>query len=193
MRRCVINPRREAFIADALSSMVILTTERLVLRHLEPDDLEPLYALYCDPEMREFYPDGTRTLAETKEELDWFLNGHPRHPELGLWAAIDRASGAFLGRCGLLPWTIDGTSEVELAFMIDKRRGREGLATEAARGIIQYAKSQLHLQRLICLVTPGNVASAGVAVKVGMRFDRDYTDEFGRCHIYALRLNRDAA
>lgn len=172
--------------------MLILSTERLVLRHLQPDDLEPLYALYRDAEMREFYPDGTRTLDETKEELDWFLNGHPRHPQLGLWATIDRASGAFLGRCGLLPWQIDGTSEVELAFMIDKRHWRKGLATEAARGIIQYAKSQLELQRLICLVMPGNEASAGVAIKVGMRFEREYTDEFGRCHIYALRLSPHA-
>ena len=173
--------------------MLILTTERLALRHLEPDDLEPLYALYRDPEMREFYPDGTRTLAETKEELDWFLNGHPRHPELGLWATIERASGAFLGRCGLLPWEINGTPEVELAFMIDKRRWREGLASEAARGIIQYAKAELKLQRLICLVMPGNIASAAVATKVGMQFEREYVDEFGMCHIYALRLNRDAA
>ena len=87
--------------------MVILTTARLVLRHLEPDNLDALYALYRDPEMRAFYPDGTRTFAETKEELDWFLNGHPHHPQLGLWATIERSSGAFLGRCGLLPWQIE--------------------------------------------------------------------------------------
>ena len=173
--------------------MVILTTERLVLRHLELDDLESLYALYRDPEMREFYPDGVRTLAETKEELDWFLNGHPRHPTLGLWATIERSSGAFLGRCGLLPWQIDGTSEIELAFMIDKRRWREGLATEAARGIIAYARAELTLQRLICLVMPGNAASAGVATKVGMDFEREHTDEFGLCHIYSLRLSPPAA
>ena len=172
--------------------MVILTTERLVLRHLEPADLEPRYALYRDPEMREFYPDGTRTLAETKEELDWFLNGHPRHPTLGLWATIERSSGAFLGRCGLLPWQIDGVTAVELAFMIDKRRWREGLATEASRGIIAYAQDELKLHRLICLVMPGNEASSGVAIKVGMRFEREYSDEFGLCHIYSLRLNRPA-
>jgi len=172
--------------------MVILTTERLVLRHLAPPDLEPLYALYRDPEMREFYPDGTRTLDETKEELDWFLNGHPRHPQLGLWATVELSSGAFLGRCGLLPWQIDGTPEVELAFMIDKRRWREGLATEAALSIIQYAQYELKLQRLICLVMPGNDASAGLAIKVGMRFEREYVDEFGLCHIYSLRLNPHA-
>ena len=168
--------------------MLILTTERLVLRHLEPHDLEPLYALYRDPEMRQFYPDGTRTLNETRQEVDWFLNGHPRHAELGLWATVERSSGAFLGRCGLLPWHIDGRSEVELAFMIDKQRWRQGLASEAAQGIIQYATEHLKLQRLICLVMPGNKASAGVAIKVGMHFEREYADEFSLCHIYSLRL-----
>ncbi len=172
---------------------MILATERLVLRHLEADDLAALYALYRDPEMREFYPDGTRTLAQTKQELDWFVDGHPHHPALGLWATIERSSGSFLGRCGLLPWQIDGASEVELAFMIDKRRWREGLATEAARGIIQYAQDELQLQRLICIVMPGNEASAGVATRVGMRFEREYSDEFGPSHIYSLRLEPPAA
>lgn len=40
--------------------MIILTPKQLVLRHLEQDDLEPLYALYRDPEMRRYFPDGTR-------------------------------------------------------------------------------------------------------------------------------------
>ena len=166
--------------------MVILSTERLVLRHLESDDLEPLYALYRDPEIRQYYPDGTRTLEETKREIDWFLRGHPENFDLGLWATIEKSTGAFLGRCGLLPWQIDGKSEVELAFLIKKERWREGLASEAARGIVRYAKAKLQLRRLICLVTPGNAASVGVAIAIGMRFEREYTDKFGLCHIYSL-------
>ena len=166
--------------------MLILNTRRLMLRHLEAGDLHSLYALYRDPDMRKYFPDGTRTLAQTKDELEWFLHGHPKRPELGLWATIERSTGAFLGRCGLLPWTIGGVPEVELAFLIDKARWGEGLATEAAHGIIQYARGSLHLTRLICLITPGNAASVAVATKVGMTFERDHVDEFGPCHIYAL-------
>jgi ribosomal-protein-alanine N-acetyltransferase len=103
----------------------ILETQRLLLRHLRPEDLQSLYALYRDPEIRRYFPDGTRTLSETKEELEWFLNGHPRHPELGLWATVEKETGAFVGRCGLLPWTIDGRPEVELAYLIDKARWGE--------------------------------------------------------------------
>jgi RimJ/RimL family protein N-acetyltransferase len=168
----------------------ILQTPRLLLRHLQPADLPALYALYRDPEIRQYFPDGTRTLEETKEELEWFLDGHPRHPELGLWATIEKESGAFLGRCGLLPWNIDGQHEVELAFLIDKARWGQGLATEAARGIVEYARLQLGLTRLICLIMPGNERSAAVAQKVGMRFEREHTDEFGLCNIHAMSLER---
>ena len=101
--------------------MIILETDRLLLRRPVLDDLDALYALYRDPEMRQYFPpegaspDSTLTYEETKEELEWFLNGHPRHPELGLWSTIHKATGAFIGRCGLLPRTIDGQDEGEIA------------------------------------------------------------------------------
>jgi RimJ/RimL family protein N-acetyltransferase len=167
---------------------VILETDRLTLRHLEPADLAPLFALYRDPDVRRFFPDGTRSLDETREELEWFLHGHPRHPELGLWATVERSTGAFVGRCGLLPWTIDGVHEVELAYLIDKARWGEGLATEAAHAIVAYARDELRLRRLIALVTPGNGASARVATKVGMTHERDLVDAYGPAHVFARVL-----
>lgn len=170
--------------------MVILHTARLMLRHLEPTDLDPLFSLYRDPEIRRYFPDGTLTREETKREIEWFQNGHPAHPELGLWATIERETGAFAGRCGLLPWRIDERDEVELAFLIDKTRWRQGLATEAAEAIMAYAQERLGLQRLICLITLGNEASVRVATKVGMTFEREHTDEHGRCHIYGCSLRR---
>jgi [ribosomal protein S5]-alanine N-acetyltransferase len=55
------------------------------MRRLVASDLDDLYALYRDPVIRRYFPEGTLTLEETREELEWFLNGHPDHPELGLW------------------------------------------------------------------------------------------------------------
>ena len=155
-------------------------------------DLDALYRLYRDPQIRAHFPEGTRTLAETQEEIEWFLHGHPDQPRLGLWAVIEQSTGAFLGRCGLLPWTIEGQREVELAYLIDKSRWGEGLATEAARGIVQHARDELGLKRLICLIMPGNTASAAVANKVGMVFEREFTGEFGLCHIYSRALLNEA-
>jgi len=149
----------------------ILETERLLLRRLILADLDALFALYCDPEVRRYFPEGTLTYEETKEELEWFLNGHPKHPELGLWATIYKPTGSFIGRCGLLPWTIEGQSEVEVAYLLDKAYWGQGLATEAARAIIDYGFEQLHLTRIICLMDPAHQASRNVAEKVGLMLE----------------------
>ena len=166
--------------------MIILETERLLLRYFVPADLEALFALYSDPEVRHFFPEGTFTLEETREELEWYFHGHPRHPELGLWATLQKETGQFIGRCGLLPWTIDGQFEIEIAYMIAKDFWGQGLGTEAAAGIRDYAFEQLGLTRLICLIDEHNQASIRVAEKIGMAFEKEGRDELGPFHLYAL-------
>jgi RimJ/RimL family protein N-acetyltransferase len=99
---------------------------------------------------------------------------------------VETFSDRLIGRCGLLPWKIDGTDEVELAYLIEKTRWREGFATEAARAIVEYARVKLGLSRLISLTTPGNAASVRIAEKVAMTFERQMEDEFGPCWIYGL-------
>ena len=167
--------------------MKILETRRLVLRHLVLADLDDLYALYRDPEIRKYFPDGVQTLAETREELEWFLNGHPSHPELGLWATLLKEDNKFIGRCGLLPWTIEGRAEVEVAYMIAKQSWGKGLGTEAALAIRDYAFDQLHLTRLICLIDAGNLASIRVATKIGMKFEKNIVDKYGPARVYAIQ------
>ena len=159
--------------------MKILETQRLVLRHLLPNDLDNLFVLYRDPEIRQYFPEGTLTLEETQEELEWFLNGHPRHPELGLWATIEKETGQFIGRCGLLPWTIDGRFEVEVAYLIAKTHWGQGFGSEAAQAILDYGFNTLHLPRLICLIDEQNTASIRVAQKIGMTFEKAGQDEIG--------------
>lgn len=165
---------------------VIFETERLSFRHLLPTDLDALYVLYRDPEIREHFPDFTRTREETKEELEWFLQGHPEHPELGLWAAIHRESGAFLGRCGLLPWMIDGRLEVEIAYMIDKAHWRQGLGAEAARGLVKHGFETLGLRRLIALIAPEHEASIRTARSAGLSLERETTMDGLPTAIYAI-------
>ena len=151
---------------------IILETDRLLLRHLVMDDLDDLFALYRHPEIRQYFPEGVLTLEETREELEWHMNGHPRHPELGLWATIHKETGTFIGRCGLLPWEIDGHLEVEIAYLLDKSFWHQGLATEAAMGILNYGFGTLKLSRLICLIDPENIASQRVAERIGMTLER---------------------
>jgi RimJ/RimL family protein N-acetyltransferase len=171
--------------------MKILETDRLILRRLLPEDLDHLFALYSDQETRQYFPEGRLTYEETKEELEWFLNGHPEYPELGLWATIHKATNQFIGRCGLLPWTIDGRTEVEVAYLIDKAYWRQGLGTEAAQAIARYSFEQLHLSRLICLIDKGNLASQKVARNIGMTFEKEGVNDVGPYLLFSMQANHE--
>lgn len=179
-----------------IPTKIILETDRLLLRHLTMKDLDELFDLYQDPEIRRYFPDGVKNYEETKEELEWFLNGHPEHPELGLWATIHKETGKFIGRCGLLPWEIDGKLEIEVAYLLDKNFWHLGLATEAATGILAYAFDTLNLSRIICLMDPDNIASQNVAKRIGMTLERKVDGIAGDnfpTFIYAIHAHRPQA
>ena len=150
---------------------VILETPRLLLRHLELQDVQELHSLYQDIEIRRYFPDGILSYEDTKEELEWYINGHPQYPKLGLWATVHKESGKFIGRCGLLPWEIDDTLEIEIAYLLNKDFWHQGFATEAAKEIMSYGFEKLHLKRLICMMHPENVASQKVAERIGMKLE----------------------
>jgi ribosomal-protein-alanine N-acetyltransferase len=184
----------------------VLETDRLVLRLLAMDDLDALAAIYGDPDVRRYFPEGTLTYEETKEELEWFIDVYYGRYGFGLWATIDKGTGEFIGRCGLIPWTIlpsptgelvlGGTgdhpvgpegSEVEVAYMLAKGSWGRGLATEAATAIVEYGFEQLGLERLICLIDSENRASLRVAQKIGMTVEGDVDLDGERFPLYSRR------
>jgi ribosomal-protein-alanine N-acetyltransferase len=157
------------------------------------DDADALAEIYGDPEVRRYFPEGTLTRRETRDEVAWVIDVYYGRFGFGLWATILKETGALIGRCGLLPWTaIPGPGgeltiqhvaehppepegswlEVELAYLLARPYWGRGLATEAARAIVDHAFERLHLPRLICMFEPENAASRRVAEKVGMTFER---------------------
>jgi ribosomal-protein-alanine N-acetyltransferase len=174
------------------NASVVLTTERLVLRRLSMDDLDALAAIYADAEVRRFFPEGTLTREETREEIAWMLDvDYPRYG-YGLWATVLRDTGAFIGRCGLLPWPVAPSNhaalaleppeeeptpgrpvEVEVAYLLAKEHWGRGLGTEASRGIAAFGFATLDAERLIGLIDEENAASIGVAANIGMTVDGD--------------------
>ena len=145
----------------------------MALRRLTLDDLGALAAIYRDADVRKYFPEGTLTYEQTKEELEWITDVYYGQYGFGLWATLLKETNEFIGRCGLLPWTIDGRQEVEVAYLITKAHWGRGLGTEAARAILAYGFGELHLSRLICLIDPANEASVRVATKIGMSLERE--------------------
>ena len=159
---------------------VIFETERLIHRKLEVSDAEDMHAMYADPEVFRYLGSGVyngsveleaKRIAAHRERLYDALG-------YGLWATIRKEDGAFMGRCGLLHWAadqLDGQEEIEVAYSLAKRFWGQGYASEAAEGIVAWARENLEWPSLIAMVHEDNYASQGVAEKIGMKIDRRAT------------------
>jgi [ribosomal protein S5]-alanine N-acetyltransferase len=152
-------------------SAVVLETERLLLREFADDDLGAYAAMLADPETMRYY-----TRPFTRDEARAFIEKHRYRYAVhgfGVWAVEEQGSGAFLGDCGLAFVLVEGIAEVEIMWHVTRDRWRQGIAGEAAGAVRDHAFGPLGLRRLVALVRPENVPSAGVARKLGMNVERE--------------------
>jgi [ribosomal protein S5]-alanine N-acetyltransferase len=174
-------------------STIVIETDRLILRHFEWTDLDALAGIMGDPDVMRFVGNGaTKTRGQTERLMRFWITDNQRTwdehtlqrlPQLrraiqrdaqfSLWATVEKRTNRLIGRCGLLAWDLKGRKEVEVGYMIAKSHWCQGYATEAGRAIRDYGFERLGFDRLISLIQPGNVASQRVAIKNGMRHERD--------------------
>ncbi|MBC7879419.1 MAG: GNAT family N-acetyltransferase [Anaerolineales bacterium] len=152
------------------------------------DDLDALFALYSDADVKKYVYSEAMTHEETKEELEWAIKVYAEQPGFGLWATIYKETGEFIGRCGLLQWTIEERPEVEVTYMLSKKYWGQGLGTEIAQALMQYGFEQLKLPRLICCIDKENQASINVATNLGMIFEKEMDTGEGPELLYSKTL-----
>jgi RimJ/RimL family protein N-acetyltransferase len=149
------------------------TTPRLVLRELTVADADALVDLDSDPAVMRYLTGGAPTpRAEvTARLLPRLLAEYARHPGLGRWAALDRASGEFLGWLSLAS---AAPGEAELGYRLRRAVWGRGLATEGARALVGYAFAELRLTRVWAQTMAVNTASRRVLEKAGLRHVRTF-------------------
>lgn len=168
--------------------MIVTETPRLILRQITNDDVNDLATIFADPVVMKFWP-STRTYEETKQYCDGILSCYQEYG-FGLWATIYKADNKLIGRCGLIPQLVDGQKEVEIGYLLAKEYWGRGLATEAAIAIKNYGFQQLNFNRLISLIVPENIASQKVAIKNGMKYEKDTTHAGIKHRVYAIHKNK---
>lgn len=152
--------------------VTVLETDRMWLREMTHDDVEPLLGIFGDPQAMAYYP-GTKDRAEAHAWVRWVRDSYARHG-FGLWVAERKPVGEFAGQCGIMLQEIDnGTVEHEIGYLFLRRLWNQGLATEAARAVRDHAFGPLGLPRVVSLITPANRPSRRVAEKIGMTLERE--------------------
>jgi RimJ/RimL family protein N-acetyltransferase len=143
-------------------------TGRLVARSWRIEHLPLAMELWGDPAVTALIDArGRLTEAQVAEKLRAEIE---REEVSGVqyWVLFDCCNGGFVGCGGLRPWlNPPGERNFELGFHLVKRCWGKGLATEAARGALDYAWRELRLSEVYAGHHPDNRASQRILEKLG--------------------------
>ncbi len=145
----------------------MLVTERLELSELTALDGRFIQALFTDPDCLRFIGDrGIRSLADAQSYLQEKLIESYRKHGFGLYKVTLKGESEPIGICGLVKRDETNPPDIGFAFLPAFRSG--GYCTEAAAGILAWAKSNQITQTVLAYTNPDNVASIRVLEKIGL-------------------------
>ncbi|MDR1180456.1 MAG: GNAT family N-acetyltransferase [Bacteroidales bacterium] len=151
-----------------------IETPRLVLRDWKEDDILPFAAMNSNPTVMKYF---LKSLNE-KESLDFYnrIQDEFFGYGCGLYAVEKKETGEFIGYAGFQNITVDVdfTSGIEIGWRLKHEEWNHGLATEAAKACLSYAKGHLSFQTIWSFTSVINKSSEKVMQKIGMEKIREF-------------------
>ncbi|HSI83057.1 MAG: GNAT family N-acetyltransferase [Candidatus Methylacidiphilales bacterium] len=146
------------------------TTERLLLRRWNSQDVVPFALINEDPRVMEFMP-RVLTRLESKQWID-DLEQHFEKHGFGLWAVEHLKTQRLIGYTGIhIPRFASLLPCVEIGWRFAFDVWGNGYATEAARAALKFGFEQAKLQEIRSFTVPANERSWRVMQRIGMNHD----------------------
>jgi RimJ/RimL family protein N-acetyltransferase len=140
-----------------------LETPRLILRPPSLADFDAWAAFQQDELTTKFI--GGRQPRSTAWRTFMTMCGCWHMTGIGMFSVIEKSSGQWVGRLG--PWSPEGWPEPEIGWGIAREHCGKGYASEGAAAAMEYASDVLGWESLVHCIDEANLASQGVARKLG--------------------------
>jgi RimJ/RimL family protein N-acetyltransferase len=151
--------------------MIILETERLVLRHLSADDAEFILELLNEPSFIRYI--GDKQVRNLDDARKYIADGPVRSYQqngFGLNLVQLKSVTTPIGICGVLKR--DTLPDPDIGFAFLPAFWNQGYAFESAAAVMRHAREDLEMHRLLAITSPDNEASEKLLLKIGFRFAR---------------------
>ena len=159
-----------SFFTKLFSKMPELETERLKFRSIKKSDLHDIHEYASNPKTSEFLLwTPHKTIEYTKKFIDIVLAKY-KIGDYHDWAIVLKENKKMIGTCGFT--RIDEINSIaEIGYVLNPQYWGCGLATEAAKKILDFAFNILNVNRVEAKFLFGNEASLNVMKKLGMKFE----------------------
>jgi len=148
-------------------TMIILETDRLLLRDFGPEEFVAFYETSQDPEYRRFYSEKEVTREFWRTIFNKILTSAKAEDRLKYQMAVCLKTGEIIGTCGV---RIEDQENQQASFgsAIARPYWGKGLAYEASRRIIDYGFLNLSIHRVFAETNSENTRARSLAKRLGM-------------------------
>lgn len=157
-------------IDAAFTDFPVLTTKRLLLRQVQPQDAEALFATFSDAEAMQFYGhEPHQALADSVELIRRIQERYARQVSLH-WGITQRGDDRVLGSCSFHQFD-SGFHRAETGYELNRAFWGQGIMFEAVSAILTYGFTGLGLHRVEAIIDIANERSKSLLLRLGFTYE----------------------
>ncbi|WP_020574051.1 GNAT family N-acetyltransferase [Actinopolymorpha alba] len=146
-----------------------LTSERVVLRELEPDDAADLFVWRSDPEVQKYNSEPMQDVTEAAALIDRLRREYSTQTAIH-WAVTFSGSTQAIGLFGFNSWE-RFHHRAEIGYDLRRDYWGRGIATEALDAMLRFGFTRMRLNRVEAQTIADNHGS--VRLLQGLGFQRE--------------------
>ncbi|HET9589123.1 MAG TPA: GNAT family N-acetyltransferase [Anaerolineales bacterium] len=164
---------------EGYNEIVILQTERLILRRFKPADLTGLIDMFADSQVMKYI--GPRR-AMTQSEIQAWLSDklHRQAHELTRYAVALKTTDELIGVAGV---QVEAGIK-DFGYYFRRSYWGQGYAREACAALLNYLEINLKIRDYEIFIADGNASSIRVMAKLGMQATKRVTRSGEQGHLY---------
>lgn len=150
----------------------IINTKQLVLSELSIEDAPFILELLNTKSWIKYI--GDRNIKTNEDACNYILNGPMNSYNkngFGLFLVQLKSDKTSIGICGLIKR--ESLEDIDIGFAFLPQFENKGFGFEAAAATIHYAKTVLHLNRVVAITMMENLKSIKLLEKIGLTFEKN--------------------
>jgi [ribosomal protein S5]-alanine N-acetyltransferase len=147
-----------------------LTTDRLVLRAIQPRDAEALFPIFSDADAMQYYGHlPHQSLADTQALIAQIQARYVQRAALR-WGITRAGDDRVIGSCGFHRFD-EGFHRAETGYELQRAAWGRGIMAEAMSAILSFGFTELGLHRVEAIIDDANARSKGLLLKLGFTYE----------------------
>lgn len=171
---------------------IVLETERLVMRALQPSDAAAMFELDSNPNVHKYL--GNNPVATIDDCLNYIQHIRNQYTQngIGRFAVVIKETGAVIGWAGLkfiTEYENDHINFYDLGYRLQEKHWAKGYGYEVAKAWLEYGFNVMNVPVIYASAHVDNVGSNKILCKIGMVEKGQFYYDDLLCNWYELENN----